>query len=260
MGICCCQKGIRRQQVYQFFIETSQIAEDQIRILGKDVNHMKNVLRMKPGEEIRVTDSETSRSYRCEVAELYEETVVCHILAEEDEGSELPVRIYLFQGLPKADKMELIIQKAVELGVYQIIPTACRRCVVKLDPKKEKTKLARWQQIAEAAAKQSKRSLIPEIMPVISLREAFARSQKMQVRLTPMKWAEGMEKTREILKGYGPEMRWQYLPAQRGGFEETEIEEAMKAQIKPVTLGKRILRTETAGMTVLAFLLYQLEQ
>lgn len=246
--------------MYQFFIETSQIAEDQIRILGKDVNHMKNVLRMKPGEEIRVTDSETSRSYRCEVAELYGETVVCHILAEEEEGSELPVRIYLFQGLPKADKMELIIQKAVELGVYQIIPTACRRCVVKLDPKKEKTKLARWQQIAEAAAKQSKRSLIPEIMPVISLREAFARSQKMQVRLIPYERAEGMEKTREILKGIWSGDEVAVFIGPEGGFEETEIEEAMKAQIKPVTLGKRILRTETAGMTVLAFLLYQLEQ
>lgn len=246
--------------MYQFFIETSQIAEDQIRILGKDVNHMKNVLRMKPGEEIRVTDSETSRSYRCEVAELYGETVVCHILAEEEEGSELPVRIYLFQGLPKADKMELIIQKAVELGVYQIIPTACRRCVVKLDPKKEKTKLARWQQIAEAAAKQSKRSLIPEIMPVISLREAFARSQKMQVRLIPYERAEGMEKTREILKGIRSGDEVAVFIGPEGGFEETEIEEAMKAQIKPVTLGKRILRTETAGMTVLAFLLYQLEQ
>lgn len=246
--------------MYQFFIETSQIAEDQIRILGKDVNHMKNVLRMKPGEEIRVTDSETSRSYRCEVAELYGETVVCHILAEEEEGSELPVRIYLFQGLPKADKMELIIQKAVELGVYQIIPTACRRCVVKLDPKKEKTKLARWQQIAEAAAKQSKRSLIPEIMPVISLREAFARSQKMQVRLIPYERAEGMEKTREILKGIRSGDEVAVFIGPEGGFEEAEIEEAMKAQIKPVTLGKRILRTETAGMTVLAFLLYQLEQ
>ena len=246
--------------MYQFFIETSQIAEDQIRILGKDVNHMKNVLRMKPGEEIRVTDSETSRSYRCEVAELYGETVVCHILAEEEEGSELPVRIYLFQGLPKADKMELIIQKAVELGVYQIIPTACRRCVVKLDPKKEKTKLARWQQIAEAAAKQSKRSLIPEIMPVISLREAFARSQKMQVRLIPYERAEGMEKTREIMKGIRPGDEVAVFIGPEGGFEEAEIEEAMKAQIKPVTLGKRILRTETAGMTVLAFLLYQLEQ
>ena len=129
--------------MYQFFIETSQIAEDQIRILGKDVNHMKNVLRMKPGEEIRVTDSETSRSYRCEVAELYEETVVCHILAEEEEGSELPVRIYLFQGLPKADKMELIIQKAVELGAHEIVPVATRRSVVKLDAKKEEAKRKR---------------------------------------------------------------------------------------------------------------------
>ena len=215
--------------MYQFFVETTQITEDQIRILGKDVNHMKNVLRMKPGEEIRVTDSETSKSYRCEVAELYEETVVCHILAEEEEGSELPVRIYLFQGLPKADKMELIIQKAVELGVYQIIPTACRRCVVKLDPKKEKTKLARWQQIAEAAAKQSKRSLIPEIMPVISLREAFARSQKMQVRLIPYERAEGMEKTREILKGIRPGDEVAVFIGPEGGFEEAEIEEAMKA-------------------------------
>lgn len=246
--------------MYQFFVETAQITEDQIRILGKDVNHMKNVLRMKPGEEIRVTDSETARSYRCEVAELYEETVVCHILAEEAEGSELPARIYLFQGLPKADKMELIIQKAVELGVYQIIPTACKRCVVKLDPKKEKTKLARWQQIAEAAAKQSKRSLIPEIMPVMSLKEAFARSQEMQVRLIPYERAEGMEKTREILKGIRPGDEVAVFIGPEGGFEETEIEEAMKAQIEPVTLGKRILRTETAGMTVLAFLLYQLEQ
>ena len=156
--------------------------------------------------------------------------------------------------------MELIIQKAVELGVYQIIPTACRRCVVKLDPKKEKTKLARWQQIAEAAAKQSKRSLIPEIMPVISLREAFARSQKMQVRLIPYERAEGMEKTREILKGIRSGDEVAVFIGPEGGFEEAEIEEAMKAQIKPVTLGKRILRTETAGMTVLAFLLYQLEQ
>ena len=246
--------------MYQFFVETSQITGGQVRILGKDVNHMKNVLRMKPGEEIRVTDSETTRSYHCEVAELYEETVVCHILAEEEEGSELPARIYLFQGLPKADKMELIIQKAVELGVYQIIPTACKRCVVKLDPKKEKTKLGRWQQIAEAAAKQSKRSLIPEIMPVMPLKEAFKRCQGMQVRLIPYERAEGMEKTREILKGIRPGDEVAVFIGPEGGFEESEIEEAMKARIEPVTLGKRILRTETAGMTVLAFLLYQLEQ
>ena len=156
--------------------------------------------------------------------------------------------------------MELIIQKAVELGVYQIVPTACKRCVVKLDPKKEKTKLARWQQIAEAAARQSKRSLIPEVMPVMSLKEAFASCKEMPVRLIPYERAEGMEKTREILKGIRPGEEVAVFIGPEGGFEEAEVEEAMKAQIEPITLGRRILRTETAGMTVLAFLLYQLEQ
>ena len=132
--------------------------------------------------------------------------------------------------------------------------------MVKLDEKKADAKIKRWQGIAEAAAKQSKRSLIPKIMPVISLREAFTRSQKMQVRLIPYERAEGMEKTREILKGIRPGDEVAVFIGPEGGFEETEIEEAMKAQIKPVTLGKRILRTETAGVTVLAFLLYQLEQ
>ena len=244
----------------RFFVEPHQIDRDrhEIRITGNDVNHIVNVLRMKKDEELWISDKE--KEYHCVIENAGENEVLLHILYVQEPDYELQNRIYLFQGLPKADKMELIIQKAVELGVYQIIPTACRRCVVKLDPKKEKTKLARWQQIAEAAAKQSKRSLIPEIMPVISLREAFARSQKMQVRLIPYERAEGMEKTREILKGIRPGDEVAVFIGPEGGFEEAEIEEAMKAQIKPVTLGKRILRTETAGMTVLAFLLYQLEQ
>ena len=245
--------------MYQFFIETSQIAEDQIRILGKDVNHMKNVLRMKPGEEIRVTDSETSRSYRCEVAELYEETIVCHILAEEEEGSELPVRIYLFQGLPKADKMELIIQKAVELGVYQIIPTACRRCVVKLDPKKEKTKLARWQQIAEAAAKQSKRGVIPTVAPVMSYVQAVKTASEMDLKLVPYELAEGMPQTKQLIESARPGQQIAIFIGPEGGFDPEEIRLATEAGIQPITLGKRILRTETAGFTTIAWLMYQLE-
>ena len=248
--------------MYQFFVEPQQIhvADKSVTITGNDVNHIKNVLRMKIGEEIAVSNGRDGKEYRCGIREYTEDEVLCELRFIKEDGVELPSRIYLFQGLPKADKMELIIQKAVELGVYQVIPVAMKRCVVKLDPKKEKTKLARWQQIAEAAAKQSKRSLIPEIMPVISLREAFARSQRMQVRLIPYERAEGMEKTREILKGIRPGDEVAVFIGPEGGFEETEIEEAMKAQIKPVTLGKRILRTETAGMTVLAFLLYQLEQ
>ena len=245
--------------MYQFFVETTQITEDQIRILGKDVNHMKNVLRMKPGEEIRVTDSETSKSYRCEVAELYEETVVCHILAEEEEGSELPVRIYLFQGLPKADKMELIIQKAVELGVYQIIPTACRRCVVKLDPKKEKTKLARWQQIAEAAAKQSKRGVIPTVAPVMSYAQAVKTASEMDLKLVPYELAEGMPQTKQLIESARPGQQIAIFIGPEGGFDPEEIRLATEAGIQPITLGKRILRTETAGFTTIAWLMYQLE-
>ena len=243
----------------RFFVGTDQISDKDIVITGTDVNHIRNVLRMTPGEEVTVSDGQ-GMDYFCRIAELTKEEVRLDIVDSWHSFVELPAKIYLFQGLPKADKMELIIQKAVELGVYEIVPVATKRAVVKLDPKKEKTKLARWQQIAEAAAKQSKRSLIPKIMPVISLREAFTRSQKMQVRLIPYERAEGMEKTREILKGIRPGDEVAVFIGPEGGFEETEIEEAMKAQIKPVTLGKRILRTETAGMTVLAFLLYQLEQ
>ena len=242
-----------------FFVDASQVSEETIRIEGTDVNHMKNVLRMRIGEEVTVSDGQ-GKEYLCQVRDFEEEQVQLKIVETKASDAELPSKIYLFQGLPKQEKMELIVQKCVELGIYAVVPVSMKRCVVKLDPKKEKTKLARWQQIAEAAAKQSKRSLIPEIMPVISLREAFARSQKMQVRLIPYERAEGMEKTREILKGIRPGDEVAVFIGPEGGFEETEIEEAMKAQIKPVTLGKRILRTETAGMTVLAFLLYQLEQ
>ena len=248
--------------MYQFFVEPEQIdvAAKSVIIRGTDVNHIKNVLRMRPGEEVAVSNGIDGKEYRCGILALEEDCVRLELRFIKEDGVELPAKIYLFQGLPKADKMELIIQKAVELGAFQVIPVSMKRCVVKLDEKKADAKIKRWQGIAEAAAKQSKRSLIPEIMPVISLREAFARSQKMQVRLIPYERAEGMEKTREILKGIRPGDEVAVFIGPEGGFEEAEIEEAMKAQIKPVTLGKRILRTETAGMTVLAFLLYQLEQ
>ena len=246
--------------MYQFFIETSQIAEDQIRILGKDVNHMKNVLRMKPGEEIRVTDSETSRSYRCEVAELYEETVVCHILAEEEEGSELPVRIYLFQGLPKADKMELIIQKAVELGVYQIIPTACRRCVVKLDAKKGAKKVERWNTIAASAAKQSGRGIVPEVMSVKTYKEALEMAKDLDVVLVPYECAEDMDHTKGLIQSIKPGQSVGIFIGPEGGCDPDEIALACETGGQVITLGKRILRTETAGLALLSVLMFQLEQ
>jgi 16S rRNA (uracil1498-N3)-methyltransferase len=147
--------------MYQFFVEPSQIQGKKIIITGSDVNHIKNVLRMKAGDEIAVSNGIDGREYRCGITSLSEDEIVCELRFIKEDGVELASEIYLFQGLPKADKMELIVQKAVELGVHEVIPVAVKRCVVKLDAKKAESKISRWQGIAEAAAKQSKRAVIP---------------------------------------------------------------------------------------------------
>ena len=134
--------------MYQFFVDPGAISEKQVVITGKDVNHIKNVLRMKVGEEIAVSNGVDGREYRCGILQMTEDAVICELRFIKEDGVELPSKIYLFQGLPKADKMELIIQKAVELGAYEIVPVATKRAVVKLDAKKEKSKLARWQAIS----------------------------------------------------------------------------------------------------------------
>lgn len=245
--------------MYQFFVEPSQIQGTRIVITGKDVNHIRNVLRMKKGEEISVSNGVDGKEYRCQIQELSEQEVVCSLSFVKEEGIELSSRVYLFQGLPKADKMELIIQKAVELGVYEIIPVAAARAVVKLDEKKAQNKIARWQGIAEAAAKQSKRGLIPEIKPVMTMKEAIAYSQSSKVRIIPYELAKSMEQTKRIMENLKPGEDIAVFIGPEGGFEESEIALAREAGIVPITLGKRILRTETAGLTVLSWVMYQLE-
>jgi len=177
---------------------------------------------------------------------------------------ELPSKIYLFQGLPKGDKMELILQKAVELGVYEVIPVASKRAVVKLDEKKAKSKAQRWQGIAQAAAKQSKRGIVPRIHEVMSFGEAAQYSRCAQVRLIPYELAEekgqNMEKTKGIIGSikHGEDVAVFIGP--EGGFEEDEVKMAAETGVCPVTMGKRILRTETAGPAMLAWMVYQLEE
>lgn len=246
--------------MYQFFVEPCQIQGNRIVITGKDVNHIKNVLRMKPGEEISVSNGMDGKEYRCGIEELHEEEIICELRFIKEEGMELPSKIYLFQGLPKADKMELIIQKAVELGVYEIIPVATKRAVVKLDEKKAGNKILRWQGIAEAAAKQSKRGIIPQIQNVMSFKEAVKYSSCAQVKVIPYELSEGMDKTREIIENLKPGEDIAVFIGPEGGFAQEEIEEAAGQGIIPITLGRRILRTETAGMTVLSILMYHLEQ
>ena len=241
-------------------MEEGQICGDRIVITGEDVNHIKNVLRMKIGEEIAVSNGVDGREYRCEVAQLLADEVVCKLRFIKENDVELPAQVYLFQGLPKADKMELIMQKAVELGAYSVIPVATRRSIVKLDDKKAAAKQNRWQGIAEAAAKQSKRKIIPKIEKVMSFAEALEMAKELEVRLIPYELAEDMSHTKEIIERIREGQKIAIFIGPEGGFDETEIALASEVGVEPITLGKRILRTETAGMTVLAWLMYHLEK
>lgn len=245
--------------MYNFFVEPSQISENEVVIVGNDVNHIKNVLRMRPGEELSVSNGVDNREYRCGIEEILEDRILCRLRFIKEDGMELPSKVYLFQGLPKADKMELIIQKAVELGVYEIIPVSTKRAVVKLDEKKAKTKAARWQTIAEAAAKQSKRRVIPEVKNVMTMKQAVDYAKAMDVKLIPYELAEGMEATKKRIASLQAGQTIAVFIGPEGGFEESEIEAAVGAGICPITMGKRILRTETAGITILAWIMYQLE-
>ena len=243
----------------QFFVEPNQIQDKKIVITGKDVNHIKNVLRMKIGEELSVSNGVDGKEYRAIIEEFYDEEVVCTLIFVKEDGVELPSKVYLYQGLPKADKMELIIQKAVELGVYEVIPVATKRAVVKLDEKKSKSKIARWQAISESAAKQSKRAIIPRIGDVMSFKEAIKACRDAHIKLIPYELSEGMDKTKEIIGNLKPGEDVAIFIGPEGGFEDSEIEMAMSMGVEPVTLGKRILRTETAGFTILSWIMYQLE-
>lgn len=243
----------------RFFVTPDQVGEDKIRIQGSDVNHMKNVLRMRPGEEVMVSDG-NNRQYRCRVEDYPEGEAVLAILEAGLVDTELPSRIYLFQGLPKQEKMELIVQKAVELGVCQVIPVQTRRCVVKLDAKKAAKKVQRWQQIAESAAKQAGRGYIPAVSEVMTFQEALAFSETLDIRLIPYELADGMEGTRKILDEIRPGQSVGIFIGPEGGFEKEEVSRAVEAGALPITLGKRILRTETAGIAVLSILMYRLEK
>lgn len=245
--------------MYQFFVEDTDVSEQFITITGSDVNHIKNVLRMKPGEKVRIS-SKSGQNFFCQLSDIGEMVVTAEILEEAAADTELPCQIYLFQGLPKNDKMELIVQKAVELGAYAVIPVAMKNCVVKLDEKKADSKVKRWQSIAESAAKQSKRSIIPKIHMPMSYREALTFAAELQVNLVPYENERGMVATKDTIEAIRPGQSVGIFIGPEGGFDEAEIAAAKDMGMQPISLGKRILRTETAGFTTLAILMYHLEE
>ena len=239
--------------MYHFFIKPEQAAAHEVAIIGSDVNHIKNVLRMKVGEQICVNDG--SHEYLCSIAQLDAEEVTAKIEQVSETTSELPSRIVLFQGLPKADKMETIIQKCVELGVHEIVPVQMKRCVVKLDCKKEEAKRKRWQAISESAAKQSKRSIIPNVSEVLSFKQALEKAKELDVLLLPYECAEGMAYTRMVVSKIKPGQSVGIFIGPEGGFDGDELKLANEAECNIITLGKRILRTETAGMMLMSVIM-----
>ena len=243
----------------RFFVDRSQVKGEEIVIQGNDVNHIKNVLRMRPGDELSLSDGE-GMDYFCKILSIERDEVRVNIENSWNSYVELPVKIYLFQGLPKGDKMELIIQKAVELGVYEIIPVRTKRVIVKLDDKKESKNIPRWQQIAEGGAKQSGRGLIPEVKPVMGFAEALKYAGSLDAALIPYEKAEGIQKTRSIIHDLKGKKSVAIFIGPEGGFDEKEVEDAMNQGVFPVTLGRRILRTETAGLTMLSILMFEFEE
>lgn len=260
--------------MYRFYCEEGTAKNGQLTLTGSDVNHIKNVLRMKAGERLIACDG-NGKDYYCKIESLEAERIVLTIEEEKQSESELPVRITLYQGLPKKDKMELVIQKAVELGAARIVPVAMKRCIVKLEEeKKEEKKRERWQAISMSAAKQSGRGIIPNIAKTVSYQKALKAAVAHGMVLVPYERAEGMSTLKNAIKeliaalekaGTSGELPPEFplelslFIGPEGGFEEEEIAAAIAAGAVPVSLGKRILRTETAGLAALSILMYEIE-
>ena len=249
--------------MYLFFVDRTAIGEGEAAITGPDVNHIKNVLRMKPGDKLRISDGE-KLCYNCRISAFgksgEQDAVFLELLSLDEDGTELPAEIVLYQALPKGDKMELVIQKNVELGIRSIVPVVTERTVVRLDEKKAEAKLRRWNAISESAAKQSKRTVVPRVMPVMKFRDAIDSAADFDCRLFPYENAEGMEYTRQVLSEVRPGTRTAIFIGPEGGFSREEAAYAEEKKFQAISLGRRILRTETAGFALLAALMLQLEK
>ena len=242
----------------RIFIESAKTREGRIYVDGAALNHIKNVLRMHPGEQLSASDGSGS-AYLCRLAAYEKDCAVLEILTEL-RTHELSSRLVLFQGLPKGDKLELIIQKAVELGASCIVPVQMKRCIVKWDEKKAENRLKRYRAIAASAAEQSQRDIIPEVTSCLSFSEALSMARELDHILVPYEHAEGIEESRRILKSIRPGESAGVFIGPEGGFEETEVQEILQSGGHALTLGRRILRTETAGLTALSLLMFELEE
>ncbi len=236
--------------MYNFFVESSDKKDARYFITGDDYNHIKNVLRMSVGDTFLVSCE--GASDLCRLAEITTDTIIAEIEQKNYQNTNLPINIHLFQGLPKSDKLELIIQKTVELGVSTITPVAMKRSIVKIDDKKKKSKLERWQAISAAAAKQSKRNSVPEVCDILSFKQFIEKAKNLDLLLVPYECADKMAAMLDALSQIKSGMNIGIIIGPEGGFEESEIAQAREIGGKIISLGERILRTETAAITATA--------
>lgn len=237
--------------MHHFFAPGGDGGSGELMIRGQDVKHIVKVLRMKAGDQLIASDGR-DRDYLCEIAETGPDFVRLRVIGDELPSAESSRRITLFQGLPKADKMDYIIEKTVELGVSEVVPVEMQRCVMRLEEGKKEKRRQRWQLKAESASKQSGRSLVPEVGPVSSFAAALKRAGELDHIIVPYESAENMEYTRQTFSAVKEGESVGFFIGPEGGFAPEEIEELKAAGAKIVTLGPRILRTETAGPAVLA--------
>ena len=248
----------------KFFVKEEQIKDNEIIIIGQDVKHIKKVLRAKIGDELQICNSQNGENFLCEIQDLENEDITCKIKEKIQEKVESNIKVTIFQGLPKADKMEYIIQKSVELGVSNITPVEMKRCVVKLDGKDKIKKIERWQKISEVAAKQCGRDKIPQINNVINIQNicnliseydillvAYENEKEntLKEQIEKLKKQNNSESKIKIGIVIGPE----------GGLEENDVNKLKENGAQIITLGKRILRTETVALNILSIIMYELE-
>lgn len=229
-----------------------------IHITGGDVNHIKNVLRLKAGDEILVSDGR-GRDYYCHISDIGSDEVTALVHDVCDNFAELPTQVTLFQGYPKSDKMELIVQKMVELGVHRIVPVMTARTIVKLDAGRAAKKTERYRMIAESAAKQSGRGLVPEVTEPVTYSQAIELAKQLDMNIIPYEEAEGLAYSREVIGRVSGKRSLGIFIGPEGGFTKEEVLLAQEAGAYCITLGHRILRTETAGLSVMSILMFALD-
>lgn len=246
----------------KFFVNSNQINDNKIEIIGEDINHIKNVLRLSIGDEIKICSKDNAQNYLCAISNINVERITCNIIEKISAETEGNVELHIFQGLPKADKMELIIQKGTELGVSEFIPVSFKRSIVKLSGKDEMKKIERWNKIAEVAAKQSGRDIVPNVRSIENVKKvcenikeydivlvAYEMEDKNFIKSELLKLKENSKDKYKIAVVIGPE----------GGIDTEEIKLFKEHNAKIISLGKRILRTETVALQVSSIIMYELE-